>query len=84
MKSYNWRRSENVSKRKVCKVYLEIEPIVVFLFDYTCEAVTVQKFELHCGAIFFKDLVVHFHYFGSQIGVMNLVTPRQEVERRSK
>ena len=33
---------------------------------------------------FFKDLFTHFHDFWSQIGVVILVTPKQEVERKSE
>ena len=32
---------------------------------------------------FFQDLFTHFHDFSSQIGVVILVTPKQEVERKS-
>ena len=41
---------------------------------------------LNCiGALsFFKDLFTHFHDFWSQIGVVILVTPKQEVERKSE
>ena len=46
-----------------------------------------KEFELYWGAvffIFFKDLFTHFHDFWSQIGVVILVTPKQEMERKSE
>ena len=33
---------------------------------------------------FFKDLITQFHDFRSQIGVVILVTPKQEMERKSE
>ena len=40
---------------------------------------------LNCiGALSFRDLFTHFHDFCSQIGVVILVTPKQEVERKSE
>ena len=41
---------------------------------------------LNCiGALsFFEDLFTHFHDFWSQFGVVILVTPKQEVERKSE
>ena len=33
---------------------------------------------------FFQDLFTHFHDFLNQIGVVILVTPKQEIERKSE
>ena len=44
----------------------------------------LKEFELLWGAVFFKDLFTHFHDSWSQIGVMILVTPKPEVERKSE
>ena len=52
---------------------------------YSAPIFTIQKFELYSGAVFFfQDLFTHFHDFWSQIGVVILVTPKQEVERKSE
>ena len=67
-------------------------------YIYSCEAVSWAKlycgdlgflqfkeFELYWGAVFFfLRSVTHFHDFWSQIGVVILVTPKQEVERKSE
>ena len=42
---------------------------------------------MYCGAVFFWDLFIlftHFYEFWSQIGVVILITPKQEVERKSE
>ena len=57
------------------------------LYVRTCPAMFLQfkEFELYWGAVLFlKDLFTHFHDFWSQIGVVILVTPKQEVERKSE
>ena len=43
-----------------------------------------KEFEFYWGADFFKGLFTHFHDFWSQIGVVILVTPKQEMERKSE
>ena len=43
-----------------------------------------KEIELYWGAVFFLRSVHTFHDFWSQIGVVILVTPKQEVERKSK
>ena len=43
-----------------------------------------KEFELYWGAVLFLDLYSHFRDFWSQIGVVILVTPKQEVERKSQ
>ena len=41
-----------------------------------------KEFELYWGAVFFK-MFTHFHVFWSQIGVVIVVTPKQEMERKA-
>ena len=43
-----------------------------------------KEFELYWGAVFFFKICLHIHDFWSQIGVVILVTPKQEMERKSK
>ena len=43
-----------------------------------------EEFQLYWGAVFLKVLFTHFYDFWSQIGVVILVTPKQEVERKSE
>ena len=45
---------------------------------------TSSRFRNSSGYVFFKDLFTHFHDFWSQIGVVILVTPKQEVEQKSE
>ena len=44
----------------------------------------LQFKELYWGAVFFSRSIHHFHDFWSQIEVMILVTPKQEMERKSE
>ena len=43
----------------------------------------IVRQDLSCY-VFFQDLFTHFHDFWSQIGVVILVTPKQEMERKSE
>ena len=45
---------------------------------------TIQRIWIVLGRCLFKDLFTYFHDFWSQIGVVILVTPKQEVERKSE
>ena len=47
--------------------------------------ISIQRVWIVLGrCLFFKDLFAHFHGFWSQIGVVILVTPKQEVERKNE
>ena len=47
--------------------------------------ITIQRIWIVLGrCLFFKDLFIRFHDFWSQIGVVILVTPKQEVQRKSE
>ena len=54
------------------------QPAVIALLFFT-----IQRIWIILGR-FFKDLFTHFHDFWSQIGVVILVTPKQEEERKSE
>ena len=43
-----------------------------------------KEFELYWGAAIFLKICSHFHEFRNQIGVVILVTPKQEMERKSE
>ena len=45
---------------------------------------TSSRFRNFSGYVFFYDLFTYFHDFWSQIGVVILVTPKQEMERKSE
>ena len=69
---------------RVCFVFNSLTAIagaiIGLLFVFT-----IQRIWIVLGrCLFFKNLLKYFHDFWSQIGIVILVTPKQEVEKKSR